>query len=151
MYMGFESKSVEWVRGMDNFLKEAFSEVVAKGSFRMPCPYTKCKNQKKKDYTHMYKDIFVNGYVPNYTHWVYHGERHRIREEVVRPQLKEFDADAGMQTRWQTYMKHEAFKEWSWTKMIQRRPHRRTTPCWRLQSSPFTRTLQCCNWMPFHA
>jgi hypothetical protein len=96
MYMGFESKSVEWVRGTDNFLKKAFSEAVAKGSFRMPCPCTKCKNQKKKDYTHMYKDIFANGYVPNYTRWVYHGEHHRIREEVVRPQLEEFDADAGM-------------------------------------------------------
>jgi hypothetical protein len=43
----------------------------------------------------MYKDIFANGYVPNYTRWVYHGEHHRIREEVVRPQLEEFDADAG--------------------------------------------------------
>jgi hypothetical protein len=53
MYTGFESKSVEWVRGTDNFLKEAFSEVVAKGSFRMSCPCTKCKNQKKKDYTHV--------------------------------------------------------------------------------------------------
>jgi hypothetical protein len=62
----------------------------------MPCPCSKCKNQKKKDYSHIYRDIFVNGYVPNYTRWIHHGERHRIREEVVRPLLEEFDADAGM-------------------------------------------------------
>jgi hypothetical protein len=43
----------------------------------------------------MYKDIFTNGYVPNYTRWIYHGERHRVSEEV-RHQLEEFDADAGM-------------------------------------------------------
>jgi hypothetical protein len=44
----------------------------------------------------MYRDIFTNGYVSNYTRWIYHGERHHIREEVVRPLLEEFDADAGM-------------------------------------------------------
>jgi uncharacterized Zn finger protein (UPF0148 family) len=54
----------------------------------------------------MYRDIFANGYVPNYTHWIYHGERHRIREEVVRPLLKEFDADVGMADLMADY--HEA-------------------------------------------
>ena len=41
-------------------------------------------------------DIHNNGYVPNYTRWIHHGEHHRIREEVVRPRLEEYDGDAGM-------------------------------------------------------
>jgi hypothetical protein len=80
MYMGFKSKSPKWVLGTKNFLEVAFSN----GFLRMPCPCTKCKNKKRKDHQHMYKDIFVNGYVPNYTRWIYHGERHRVSEEEVR-------------------------------------------------------------------
>jgi hypothetical protein len=44
----------------------------------------------------MYHDIWKNGYVPNYTRWILHGERQRLREVVVRPDLEGFDADAGM-------------------------------------------------------
>jgi hypothetical protein len=44
----------------------------------------------------VYKDLFNNGFVLNYTRWVHHGERDHIREEVVRPLLEEYDADAGM-------------------------------------------------------
>jgi hypothetical protein len=44
----------------------------------------------------VYKDLFNNGFVQNYTRWIHHGERDRIREEVVRPLLEEYDADAGM-------------------------------------------------------
>jgi hypothetical protein len=92
MYTGFKSKSPEWVLGMKNFLEVAFSN----GFLQMSCPCTKCKNKKRKDHQQMYKDIFVNGYIPNYTRWIYHGERHRVSEEEVRHQLEEFDADAGM-------------------------------------------------------
>jgi len=35
-------------------------------------------------------------YVPNYTRWILHRERQRLREAVVRPNLEGFDADAGM-------------------------------------------------------
>ena len=28
--------------------------------------------------------------------WVYHGEADRMREEVVRPRVEAFDADAGV-------------------------------------------------------
>ena len=36
------------------------------------------------------------GFTPNYTRWVFHGEAHRTREEVVRPRLEAFDADDGV-------------------------------------------------------
>jgi len=95
MYTGFASKSSEWVRGTDAFLEHAFGPA-AKGSSQMPCPCSKCKNKKKKRKRAVGVDIHNNGFVPNYTRWIHHGEHHRIREEVVRPLLEEYDADAGM-------------------------------------------------------
>jgi len=44
----------------------------------------------------MGKHLLRNGFVPNYTRWVYHGEAHRLREEVVRPNVEHFDASAGV-------------------------------------------------------
>ena len=42
------------------------------------------------------RDLYKHGFVANYTHWIYHGEGDRIREEVVRPRLEEYDGDARM-------------------------------------------------------
>jgi hypothetical protein len=44
----------------------------------------------------VYKDLFNNGFIRNYTRWIYHGEHDRIRKEVVRPLLEEYDVDVGM-------------------------------------------------------
>jgi len=95
MYTGFASKSGDWVRGVNAFLELAFG-AAARGSCRMRCPCSKCKNKKKKQKSQVWKDLYKNGFVPNYTRWIYHGERDRIREEVVRSLLEECDADAGM-------------------------------------------------------
>jgi hypothetical protein len=32
--------------------------------------------------------------MPNYTRWVNHGEAYRLREEVVRPRVEDFEVDA---------------------------------------------------------
>jgi hypothetical protein len=97
MYTGWERarQTSEWVRGTSAFLEQAFDRA-ARGSIRMPCPCSKCKNKKWRDRRTVMEDLFKNGFVPNYTRWVHHGERDRIREEVVRPLLEEYDADAGM-------------------------------------------------------
>ena len=42
------------------------------------------------------RDLYKHGFIANYTRWIYHGEGDRIREEVVRPRLEEYDGDAGM-------------------------------------------------------
>ena len=44
----------------------------------------------------MGKHLVKNGFTPDYTRWVHHGEAHRMREEVVRPRVEAFDADAGV-------------------------------------------------------
>ena len=40
------------------------------------------------------KHLVKNGFTPDYTRWVHLGEAHRMREEVVRPWVEAFDADA---------------------------------------------------------
>jgi hypothetical protein len=95
MYTGWASKTSEWVRGTDAFLEQAFGPA-AKGSILMPCPCSTCKNKKWRLKDLVYRDLFKNGFVQNYTRQIHHGERDRIREEVVRPLLEEYDADTGM-------------------------------------------------------
>jgi hypothetical protein len=62
----------------------------------MSCPCSTCKNKKWRLKDQVYRDLFKNGFIRNYTRWIHHCERDHIREEVVRPLLKEYDADAGM-------------------------------------------------------
>jgi hypothetical protein len=41
----------------------------------------------------MGKHLYKYGFTANYTQWIYHGEAERMRDEVVRQRLKEYDAD----------------------------------------------------------
>jgi hypothetical protein len=95
MYNGFATKSNAWINGTMGFLKKAFGEA-AKGSQRMSCPCTNCKNEKRKRQDDMWKDLHKHEFMANYTTWIYHGEGDPIREEVVRPRLEEYDGDAGI-------------------------------------------------------
>jgi len=95
MYMGFASKSEEWIRGTNYFVNQAFGPA-AKGSIRMPCPCRDCKNSKRKVKSDVFKDLYKNGFVANYKRWIFHGEDGRITQEEVRECLEEFDGDAGM-------------------------------------------------------
>jgi hypothetical protein len=52
--------------------------------------------------THLCK----NGFMADYTWWIYHGEADRMREEVVRPRVEDFDADGGVGDMLNDY--HEA-------------------------------------------
>ena len=95
MYTGHASKSTEWVTKTNAFLEHAFGPA-AKGSSRMPCPCSKCGNKKRKYKNNVGVDLYKYGFVENYTCWVHHGEADRIREEVVRQRLEEYDGDAGV-------------------------------------------------------
>ena len=53
------------------------------------------KQEKGKE-VEMGKHLMKNGFTSNYTRWVHYGEAHRMREEVVRPPVEAFDADAGV-------------------------------------------------------
>jgi hypothetical protein len=60
------------------------------------CPCAKCKNIKHASKFNMGRHLVSYGFTKAYTRWIYHGEHHRAREEVVRPRLEAFDADAGV-------------------------------------------------------
>jgi hypothetical protein len=44
----------------------------------------------------MVEHIWKNGFTPDYTRWIFYGEAHHTREEVVRQRGKDYDADAGV-------------------------------------------------------
>jgi hypothetical protein len=44
--------------------------------------------------------------VPDYTKWIFHGEAHRTREEMVRQCIEDYDADVGVADMLNDY--HEA-------------------------------------------
>jgi hypothetical protein len=73
-----EKQSNEWVRGTNTFLDQAFGPA-ARGSIRMRCSCSKCKNKKWRERRIVMQYLFKNGYVRNYTRWVHHGEPDVIR------------------------------------------------------------------------
>jgi len=80
--------------------------VAAKGASKICCPYNKCANRKRQTKKVMGEHLWKNGFTVDYTRWVYHGEADRMRKEVVRPRVKDYDADAGVADMLNDY--HEA-------------------------------------------
>ena len=98
MYTGRRSQSdhtTEWMNKTDAFLNRAFGKA-AKGYCLVLCPCSKCGNRRRVNKVDMGKHLLKNGFTPDYTRWVHHGEAHRMREEVVRPRVEAYDADAGV-------------------------------------------------------
>ena len=58
MYMGWATKDPAWVNGTNDFLEHAFG-AAAKGSKRMPCPYSNCGYNKRKHRKDVVKDLEV--------------------------------------------------------------------------------------------
>jgi hypothetical protein len=44
----------------------------------------------------MVEYIWKNGFMSDYTWWIFHGEVHHTREEVVRQRIEDYDADTGV-------------------------------------------------------
>ena len=84
---------MEWMNKTDAFLNSAFGKA-AKGHCLVLCSCSKCGNRRRVNEMEMGKHLVKNGFTPDYTRWVHHGEAHHMREEVVRPQVEAFDADA---------------------------------------------------------
>jgi hypothetical protein len=96
MYTGWTSQgdaSYEWMTKTEGFLKRAFGKA-AKYSKMALCPCNKCGNRRMQNQEVMGVHLHKNGFTPNYTRWVHHGEADRMRKEVARPRVEAFDADA---------------------------------------------------------
>ena len=98
MYTGRRGRNdvtTEWIRKTDDFVERAYGEA-AKGASLVPCPCNKCDNRKRKPKKTMVEHIWKNGFTSGYTRWIFHGEAHRTREEVLRQRVEDYDADAGV-------------------------------------------------------
>jgi hypothetical protein len=98
MYTGRRGRNdvtTEWIRKTDDFVERAYDEA-AKGASLVPCPCSKCANRKRKPKKTMVEHIWKNGFTSGYTRWIFHGEAHRTREEVLRQRVEDYDADAGV-------------------------------------------------------
>ena len=107
MYTGSASQGQvtnEWIDKTDAFLEQAFG-MAAKGASKICCSYSKCANRKRQMKKVMGEHLWKNGFTVDYTWWVYHGEADRLRE-VVRPCVKDYDADARVADMLNDY--HEA-------------------------------------------
>jgi hypothetical protein len=87
--------TTEWIRKTDDFVEWAYGEA-AKGASLVPCLCNKCANQKRKPKKAMVEHIWKNGFMSGYTRWIFHGEAHRTREEVLRQRVEDYDADVGV-------------------------------------------------------
>jgi hypothetical protein len=86
MYMGRVGRNdvtPESIRKTDAFMEQAFGKA-AIGASLVPCPCNKCDNRKIKTKKAMVEHIWKNGFMLDYTRWIFHGEAHCTREEVVR-------------------------------------------------------------------
>jgi len=84
----------EWIEKTNEFLEGAWAQ--AEGSRFMWCPCKSCGNQKRKTKKVMGEHLVNYGFTPDYTRWIFHGEAHRMRDEVVRQRIDECDAAGGI-------------------------------------------------------
>jgi hypothetical protein len=103
--VGRNDVTPEWITKTDAFLEWAFGEG-AKGASLVPCPCSKCANRKRKTKKTMGEHIWKNGFMLDYTQWIFHGEAHHTREDVVRQCMEDYDADVGVVDMLNDY--HEA-------------------------------------------
>jgi hypothetical protein len=54
----------------------------------------------------MVEHIWKNGFTSGYNRWIFHGEAHRTREEVLKQRVEHYDVDAGVADMLNDY--HEA-------------------------------------------
>ena len=107
MYMSRSSQDSftnEWIDKTDAFLELAFARV--KGAHATWCPCSICANTRRQTKVVIGKHLCKNRFTMNYTRWIYHGESDRMRDEVMRQRIEDYDADAGVGDMLNDY--HEA-------------------------------------------
>jgi hypothetical protein len=80
----------ELLNKTNKFMELAFGKA-AKGASLVLCLCSKCANRRRENKVNMSKHLLRNGFTPDYTRWVHHGEAHRMREGVMRARLEDFD------------------------------------------------------------
>jgi hypothetical protein len=151
MYSGRQSQSSftkEWIEKTEAFIEQSFAP--AQGARVIFCPYSKCNNRKRQTKGEMSTHLCKNGCTAHYTRWVYHGEADRVREEVVRPCIKDYDAEAGVADMLMTITKHTSLKDVE-RRRSQREAQRHITTCCLRHRNPFMATQRFLSWMALDA
>ena len=85
------SMTNEWIEKTNEFLEGAWAGAQAEGLRFMWCPCKSCGNQKWKTKKVMGEHLVNYGFTLYYTRWIFHGEAHHMRDEVVRQRIDECD------------------------------------------------------------
>jgi hypothetical protein len=104
-HVGRNDVTPKWIRKANDFVERTYGEA-AKGASLVPCPCSKCVNQKRKLKKSMVEYIWKNGFMSGYTRWIFHGKAHRTREEMLRQRVEHLDADVRVADMLNDY--HEA-------------------------------------------
>ncbi|XP_058088150.1 uncharacterized protein LOC131235062 [Magnolia sinica] len=64
--------SLEYVKGMKEFIEFAFNNAASEG--KILCPCVKCANLFWRAHKEVVDHLVCEGIMPNYTRWVFHGE-----------------------------------------------------------------------------
>jgi hypothetical protein len=83
MYAGRTSRQTitpEWAEKATEFVERAFRRTPPGRS--VPCPCTRCRNRRPRSKYDMQIHLARDGFQPNYTLWVHHGES---RTATVKP------------------------------------------------------------------
>jgi hypothetical protein len=94
MYTGRPSQgalTAEWIEKTEEFIERAIALV--SGAIATWCPCSRCANRRRQPKDVIATHLSKNGFTADYTRWIYHGEADRMREEVMRPRVKDVDAD----------------------------------------------------------
>ena len=83
--------TLEWIQKTEAFLDRAFSKV--KGGSCTWCPCGNTRRQTREDMT---QHLCNYGFTRDYTWWTYHGEANRMRDEVMRQHIDDYNDDAGV-------------------------------------------------------
>jgi hypothetical protein len=89
------------------------------------------------------------GFTTDYTRWMYHSEADRVREEVVRPRVDDYDDEGRVGDMLNDY--HEAHFSKGCTEEEPRQAQRRITTCCPQHRNPFTAEQGFLNWMALDA
>ena len=107
MHTGRSSQGLltyEWTEKTDAFLELEFAKV--KGEHATWCPCSSCANMRQQTKVVIGKHLHKNRFTTDYTWWIYHGEADRMRNEVMRQHIKDYDVDVGVGDMLNDY--HEA-------------------------------------------
>jgi hypothetical protein len=99
------------------------------------------KNKEGHGRTYLEEWIYAGLY-----RWIFYGEVHRTREEVVRQRVEDYDADVGVADMLND--NHDAQSSEDVRRTSQSRPQRHSTTCLTQHRSPFTASQRFLNWMP---